>query len=101
MYKRSMSEFNELNWKNALVSVYERAMTDTVFRQLCLTNAISAILEVSDIELPAGLNVQFFDTRQDYLYTFLLPPAQSANASTNANQLITWATLCTDPTTTE
>ena len=95
-----MSEFNELNWKQALVSVYERAMTDPIFRQLCLTNAISAIQEVSDIELPAGLNVQFYNSPAEYVYTFLLPPPQAADATTNANQLITWATLCTDPTVT-
>ena len=95
-----MSEFNELNWKEALVSVYERAATDPVFRALCLSNAIAAIQEVSEIELPATLKVQFFDTRQDYVYSFLLPPVRSTDATTNANQLITWATLCTDPTVT-
>ena len=96
-----MSEFNELNWREALASVYSRAITDTDFRSLCLSNPIAAIQEVSEIELPSFLKVQFFENRQDFVYSFLLPPAQAPGTAVDFNQLVRWAALCTDPTTSE
>ncbi len=99
-----MSAFNTANWKNALASVYERAMRDPEYRTRCLSDARAAMQEVSDIELPADLKFQFLNSRSDITYWYLLPPSQSAAAGAaqsqeagGTNDLMRWS-LCTDPT---
>ena len=57
-----MSEWNERNWLNTLVSLYDKAVNDPDYRQLCLSNPRKAIAEVSDIEVPADANIFFFET---------------------------------------
>ena len=96
-----MSEFNEKNWAEAQSKLYERAIVDPAFRSLCLTDPVAAVREVSDIELPTELNLQFFDNRKDFIYAFLLPPAAGADVSVedSRDQLIRWATFCTEYTT--
>ena len=96
-----MSEFNEKNWAEARTKVFERAVVDPTFRNLCLTDPVAAVGEVSDIELPTELKLQFFDTREDYIYAFLLPPAAGADASVEDTRdlLIRWNTYCTEYTT--
>ena len=96
-----MSEFNHLNWKEALASVYARAAIDATFRSLCSSDPIAAIEEVSDIELPSFLEVQLFENRKDFIYSFLLPPAQATGTPVDVNHLVRWAALCSDPTTSE
>lgn len=97
-----MSEFNEYNWKIALTDLYQKSVQDPAFRALCLTDPLAAIKQVSDIEVPAGIKVQFFDNRADYIYTFLLPPVADPQnpGGASAQEMIRWATLCTDITTT-
>lgn len=96
-----MSEFNEATWKAALIKVYERSLQDLDYRALCVSDPMAALAEVSDIELPPNTKIQFFAERADYIYTFLLPPLpdKQGDATTQA-QLIQWATICTDMTTT-
>ena len=96
-----MSEFNERNWKDALFSLYVRSMQDPEYRSLCLRDPITAIKEVSDIDIPPGLKLQFFGTPEEYLYTLLLPPAADAGTSSEdiTKQLLQWSTYCTDVTT--
>lgn len=95
-----MSEFNERNWLDALSRLYERATTNSEFRSLCLADPVAAVAQVSDIELPPSLKLRFFDNRQDFLYAFLLPPATTnLSAEDQKDQLIRWATFCTEYTT--
>ena len=93
-----MSELNEHNWKEALISLNERSLIDPDYRNLCLTDPIAAIKEVSDIELPPNANIQFFDSAEKYLYTYLLPPVVPGDGQTDA--VMRWALLCTNVPTT-
>lgn len=97
-----MSAFTELNWKIVLADIYSKSTHDLAFRALCLADPLAAIKQISDIDVPAGLKLQFFDNRVDYLYTFLLPPVADPQntGDASAQQLIRWSTLCTDLTTT-
>ena len=97
-----MSDFTELNWKNALTALYQKSVEDAAFRNLCLTDPFAAIKEVSDIEIPDGLKIQFIENRNEYVYPFLLPPVprEGAEGSEQVQEMIRWATLCTDITTT-
>ena len=96
-----MSEFNEYNWKIALTKVYLRSIQDPEYRNLCLSDPYAAVAQVSDIELPPGQNLQFFGSRSDYVYAFLLPPVPGGQQGLEQMQnLIDWSTLCTDFTTT-
>ena len=96
-----MTPFTEPNWLETLVSVYSLARTDANYRALCLSSPLAAIAQVSDIEMPPGLKVQFFDTRGDVVYPFLLPPVaptDPTDTADTASALVRWATLCTWPT---
>ena len=100
-----MSEFTPRNWKMALASVFERAMRDPEYRSRCLTDPKAAMNEVSDIELPPTLKFQFLDSRNDMVYPYILPPALTTTEARTAtsggndlNELIRWATVCSDPT---
>ena len=93
---------DEYKWKMALISLYQKSVQDPTFRSLCLSDPVAAIAQVSDIEVPASIKLQFFDKREDYVHTFLLPPVSDARSeSADPTQaMIQWATLCTDVTTT-
>ena len=96
-----MSEFNEYNWKIALTKVYVRSTTDPEYRSLCLSDPYAAVAQVSDIKLPAGINLRFYDKRSDFVYAFLLPPVPlGTEGVTPMQELVEWSTLCTDFTTT-
>lgn len=97
-----MSDFTELNWKNALTDLYQKSIEDADFRDLCLSDPRAAIAEVSDIEVPPELKLQFVDDRAEFVYFFLLPPVPAASAPSEqkVRDMIRWATICTDPTTT-
>ena len=97
-----MSEFNSYNWQEALISVFERAVRDPDYRSLCVSDPVAAVKEVSDIELPPDFKVTFVDTREEYVYSYLLPPPGPTNITRDdeTNQLLRWSVLCTvDPTT--
>ena len=99
-----MSEFNEYNWKAALISVFEKSIQDADYRNLCLADPVAAIAQVSDIELPpeAKTNLRFFGSRADFIYAFLLPPVPDPQAQSGeqVREMIQWSTICTDFTTT-
>lgn len=96
-----MSEFTEYNWKIALGKVYRRSIIDPEYRSLCQSDPYAAVAQVSDIELPPGVNLRFFDKRSEFVYAFLLPPTKSgADSETTIDELIDWNTLCTDFTVT-
>lgn len=93
-----MSDFTLENWQSALSKVYTRSATDDAYRQLCLIDPRGAVAQVSDIELPADFQFAFFDARESYVYSFLLPPAPSSTRSMEeqTRQIIEWKTFCTD-----
>ncbi len=93
---------DELAWKNALITVYERSIQNPDFRNLCLSDPVAAIKEATGLDVPAGLNLQFVEKREDLVYSFLLPPVPTTGAASGdqVQQMIRWATLCTDLTTT-
>ena len=95
-----MSEFTIANWKDALFKVYVRSTRDPQYRLLCVADPIAAIKEVSDIELPPGLKVHYFEYADEYDYTFLLPPAVKTDAvgQTEVEKLVAWEVYCTDMT---
>lgn len=92
-----MSEPTQQNWLDTLVKVFERSTYDQDFRLLCQTDALAAIKEVSDIELPAGAKVVFAPTNADYVHSYKLPDFIGTDANTQdvVNQMVRWATLCT------
>ena len=97
-----MSEFNSYNWLEALISVFERATRDPDYRSLCVSDPAAAVKEVSDIELPPDFRVAFIDSREQYFYSYLLPPPGLTGTTRDdeIKQLLRWSVLCTvDPTT--
>ena len=92
-----MSEWNERNWLNTLVNVFDKAEHDPDYRRLCLTDPRAAIAEVSDIEVPPDANISFVENKQDLIYTYLLPPAvqPAETREDSTRKLIQWATTCT------
>jgi hypothetical protein len=93
-----MSDFTLENWQDALSKVYTRSTSDDTYRQLCLTDPRAAVAQVSDIELPTDFNFTFFDTKESYTYSFLLPPALSAAVPSEeqVRRLVEWKVFCTD-----
>ena len=99
-----MSEWNEQNWKEALISVFERSTRDPDFRLLCTTDPIAAIKEVSDIEVPDNVKgkIHFFGEVKDYDSTYLLPPVgtPSPERDEQTYRIMRWEVLCTQVPTT-
>ncbi len=95
-----MSDFTTRNWNEALASLYERALSDENYRQLCLSDPAAALREVSDIDLPPTLKFRFIDSREDHVYTYILPPRQRADVTREdaVREVIHWSTVCTLPT---
>lgn len=96
-----MSEFTQENWLNALIALYEKATTDDPYRQLCLTDPVAAIEQVSDIELPDDFKPRFHfvEEKTELQYFYALPPKLGAVPPSDVSkELIRWSTYCTDPT---
>ena len=97
-----MADVSEYKWKMALTSLFQKSVQDPAFRSLCLSDPVAAIAQVSDIEVPPTIKLQFFDKREDYVHAFLLPPVSGSQTQSAdpMQDMIQWATLCTDITTT-
>ena len=89
---------DEQEWKEALVKIYIRALRDPVFRLLCLTNPLEAVLQATGITLPPGTKIEFWEDPAAKTYSYQLPPVRSTNGSSEDEEdaLIRWATVCTD-----
>ena len=92
---------DENEWKQALVKIFIRSLRDPVFRLLCLSNPLEAVLQATGITLPSGTKIEFWEDPAAKTYSYQLPPVRGASDTSEAEEdaLIQWATVCTeDPT---
>ena len=63
-------------WKEILTKVYQKANSDTKFRELCFKDPYAAIKQVSGKDIPKNVHVRFVDQSKELV--FMLPaPNQS------------------------
>ena len=73
-------------------------MRDPVFRTLCLTNPLEAVLQATGITLPPGAKIEFWENPLQKTFSYKLPPVLPANVTRENEEaaMVNWATQCTD-----
>lgn len=67
-----MGEWTKEELGKAILEVKKKAITDSVFRKLALTDAAAAVKEITGKELPDGLRLKFVENEGVHM-TIVLP----------------------------
>ncbi len=81
-----------MNWTKEKINQFitdikKKSSEDEAYRQLCLDNPHEAIKQVSDMEVPEGVNINIIENKPGVAHTIILPPEQGALKDEELDQI--------------